>query len=402
MNEIVYAVTPVSSADVAYADTISLTDYLLNAAIAAQASDIHLQFQDNDVTVRFRIHGVLISFMCLSSQQAVQVFSRLKILMGLDITLLAKPQDGALRLQVGEKSIDVRGSFFPSLQGEKAVIRLLEGHCGMVQMHTLPFAPFVIRSLYAIARQDHGLFLVTGPTGAGKTTTLYALLQAVDREARNVVTLENPVEYRIPQVTQTQIDTYHALTFAQAVRSLLRQDPDVALIGELRDADSVHSAVEAALTGHLVLSSLHTGRASGVPIRLREMGVEPYLIAHALKGVLAQRLLLTLCPDCKVMVPLSHAEQEWVTQRGFLLAATGYSPGCVVCHQTGLAGQHVIAELWLCESGEIGELLKDPRSSQADFEEIAKKNGMTPLIMTGIELVKEGVVALSVLMNSDL
>ncbi|MDQ5890812.1 MAG: ral secretion pathway protein [Candidatus Dependentiae bacterium] len=402
MNEPIYSVQSIQTSEVVYADTVSLTDYLLFTAVSQQASDIHIQFQEYDVVVRLRIDGVLAPFIYLARQQAQQMLSRIKIMMSLDSTQTHEPQDGAVRLHVAKKIIDIRGSFFPSLQGEKAVIRLLEGHYGMVQLHTLPFASTVIQALYAVARQDQGLFLVTGPTGSGKTTTLYALLQAIDRISRNVVTLENPVEYRIAHVTQTQIDTTHSLTFAQAVRSLLRQDPDVALIGELRDADTVHSAVEAALTGHLVLSSLHAGRASGVPIRLREMGVETYLIAHALKGVLAQRLLLKLCEHCKITVPLSTQERTWVLRQGLSLESTGFAPGCPICRYTGCQGQIVIAELWQCDGVALGHLLQDPATGQEDFERLAKKTGMVPLLVAGAALVRQGVVALSELMNRDL
>jgi len=402
MNEAIYGVEIGARANAVHTDTIALTEHLFAAAVAAQASDIHLQQQEADVEVRLRIGGGLVPFMSLTKQQAAQVFSRLKVLMRLDITLIGQPQDGSFRLKIGEKVVDIRGSFFPSLQGEKAVIRLLGAQESLIQLHTLPFSSSIIASLYGVARRDNGLFLVTGPTGAGKTTTLYALLQAVDRVSRNVVTLENPVEYRISGVTQTQIDAFHPLTFAQAVRSLLRQDPDVALIGELRDSDSVHSAIEAALTGHLVMSSLHTGRASGVPVRLREMGVEPYLIAHALRGVLAQRLLVALCEQCRIMVPLSSKEREWAESRGFFLAATGFSAGCASCNYTGRGELRVIAELWLCKDGGLGGLLQNGVSTQADFEAIAKKDGMVPLISAGIELARAGIISLSVLMNADL
>jgi len=383
-------------------DIVGLTDYLLATAIDQQASDLHLEFGEQELAVRLRIDGALSLFTYLSREQGMRVFSRLKVLMGLDVTKIAGPQDGGLRIKVKRQLVDVRASFFPSLHGEKVVVRFLGGQEHMVQLHTLPFSPVIRQALHTIALHDQGLFLVTGPTGSGKTTTLYALLQAVDRERRNVVTLEDPIEYHIERVTQTQVYQPGVETFAHGLRSLLRQDPDVALIGELRDADTVHSAIEAALTGHLVFSSLHTGSACGVPIRLREMGIEPYLIAHALKGVLAQRLIMVLCPACTVMTPMDPMQKEWAAHNGLALEQTGVARGCSACRYTGIGGQTVIGELWQCDSSVVVQLLQNPSSTQADFERIAAENGMIPLSRSGLNLVQEGKVAIAELIDRAL
>lgn len=401
MQDNSYAVRSVARQELLFSDTVLLLDYVFCEAVRAGASDAHLQYQEYDAVVRLRVDGVLAPVLHITHEQARALLCRLKILMHLDSTQTHEPQDGALRLRVQEKTIDVRGSFFPAQQGEKAVIRFLDGAAAMVQVHTLPFAPAILARLYEMARCEQGLFLVTGPTGSGKTTTLYALLQAVDRLARNVVTLENPVEYRIEHVTQTDMKATASFTFAQAVRSLLRQDPDVALIGELRDSDTVHSAVEAALTGHLVFSSLHTSSASGVPIRLREMGVEPYLIAHALKGVLGQRLFLMLCGFCKRMAPLSAYESRWVAAHGGTIATTGVPVGCKACRYTGFKGQTIVAELWWCSGAAVAALLQSDEATQADFEKQACLDGMTPLIPAALPLVAAGLVPLSDLMSKE-
>ena len=383
-------------------DVIGLTDYLFSLAVEQRASDVHIEFYEHEVSVRLRINGMLSLFFYMSLDQGVRLFSRLKVLMGLDVTQSNRPQDGGLRIKIKAELIDIRASFFPSLHGEKVVVRLLNGQEQMVQLYTLSFSPTINQALYRIVLRDQGLFLVTGPTGSGKTTTLYGLLQAVDRQHRNVVTLEDPIEYHIEKVTQTQIDSAGTLNFAQGIRSLLRQDPDVALIGELRDADTVHAAIEAALTGHLVLSSLHTASASSVPIRLREMGIEPYLIAHALKGVLAQRLLMTLCVECVVMRPLTAAQKQWAAASGVVLDVAGYAPGCAQCYFTGVGGQTVIAELWQCDTIRVVQLLQNSASTQADFERIAAESGMIPLARVGLDLVRQGRVAITELVDRDI
>jgi len=397
----VYVVAPSAATALFSQDSRVLVDSIFVAAVKMHASDIHVQSHECDVQIRFRINGVLTLFSYVSAEQGRRLLSRLKVLMGLDITQVRAPQDGGLRIQLNNQIIDIRSSFFPALYGEKVVIRLLDGCHNMLQLHSLPFGPAILQSLYAVARQDQGLFLVTGPTGAGKTTTLYALLQAIDRQARNVVTLEDPIEYRIEGVTQTQINAASSFTFAQGVRSLLRQDPDVALIGELRDVDTVNSAIEAALTGHLVLSSLHTGSASGVPIRLREMGIEPYLIAHALKGVLAQRLVHRLCDHCKRVRPLTGHEQQWVAQSGGTLESSYFSAGCAACRYTGVVGQLLVAELWQCNSSLVAHLLQDSKTTQIDFERAAIAAGMIPLMQVGLALVQEGSIAISELIDHE-
>ena len=382
-------------------DAVALVDYLIARAIQQGASDIHIEWGEYDVAVRLRIDGVLRDASLLERSHALQVISRLKVLMGLDITQQHNPQDGALRILYDAQSLDIRASFFPTLFGEKVVLRLLGSHYETMQLHALPFSGSILTALYRIAHETQGLFLVTGPTGSGKTTTLYALLQAVDRERKNVITLEDPIEYRMQRVTQTHIREHQSLQFATAMRSVLRQDPDVVLIGELRDSDTLKTAIEAALTGHLVVSTLHTGRASAVPIRLREMGIEPYLIATALKGVLAQRLVSTLCEGCKREVPASAVERAWARSQGVEILTVWGAPGCTACQCTGYDGQIVIGELWQCDASAI-ELLNNREATERDFQACAEKSGMTSLAQQGLALVQAGRVALADLMCREL
>lgn len=401
LESALYTVALQSEKEVRFSDSASLMDYVLSLATLQEASDVHIEPSEHDVLIRFRVGGVLAPFMRIMPWQAGQLLARCKVMMGLDSTEQRRPQDGALRVQVGRELRDIRASFFPSLWGEKVVIRLLGGHQQAMQLYALPFSSQIRLALYTLSRAAQGLFLVTGPTGAGKTTTLYGLLQAVDRSTRNVVTLEDPIEYRIDQVTQTQLNTHTEHSFAQAVRSLLRQDPDVALIGELRDADTAHSAMEAALTGHLVVSSLHTGRASAAPIRLREMGIEPYLIAHALKGILAQRLIATVCESCTEEVPVTQSEAAWAAQQGVVLKTTARGKGCAECRYSGNKGQVVIGELWQCDASALA-LLHTKEATQIDFEACAQKSGMIPLARVGLQLVIDKKVAIVELMSKDL
>lgn len=322
--------TPFSSAT-------TILDTLLATACQQHVSDIHIQPAAACTIVRLRIHGCLSDYAMITHEQSCMVAARLKVLCGVDSTQSHIPQDGAVRHAFAQRSYDVRVSFFPSLYGEKVVLRLLGQGEQRWQLDTIGLTDEQCVYLKELAQQHHGFFLVTGPTGSGKTTTLYALLGQIDSSRRNVVTLEDPIEYRMAGITQTQVrGSDDRFSFAHAVRSLLRQDPDVALIGELRDTSTARSAIEAALTGHLVLSTLHTTQASSAPIRLREMGVPAYLIASSLSGVLAQRLVSTP------------------------------------------AGRHLIAELFIPDE-RARQMMLHEATTAADLQREALRCGMVPL-----------------------
>ena len=335
----------------------------------------------------------------LASDQATRVISRLKVLSERDIMQTRAAQDGALRVAIQGAMYDVRVSFFPSLYGEKVVLRLLSQTSKQRSIAGLGFRGLLAAQLEAIASLNQGFFLVTGPTGSGKTTTLYAMLSAIDSNTRNVVTFEDPIEYRMNGITQTQAS--QTLPFSQAVRALLRQDPDVALIGEIRDTQTGCSAIEAALTGHLVLSSLHTTGASAAPIRLHEMGVPAYLIAHALTGVLAQRLVPELCKHCKYPETLSLEQEEWLAQYSVTMPHTWRAQGCRACQRTGVQGRKVIAELFLPDQQARAAFCKQ-RLSQDELEAHARRCGMVPMLATGIALAQNGSISVSSLISLGL
>ncbi len=303
---------------------VTLVDTLLYQAIVVNASDIHLQPSDTHVRVRFRIDGVLYDQQPIPILYQEQVIARLKVLASMDIAQHLLPQDGKCKIHVtildhnkekSEKLVDVRVATFPSLYGEKMVLRLLDRNERLLTLTMLGFSEAMYSQLASIIKQQHGLFLVTGPTGAGKTTTLYAVLCALNQPGKNIVTMEDPIEYELEGITQTQVNLKAGFSFENGLRSLVRQDPDIMMIGEVRDIPTVHIAVEAALTGHLVLSTLHTNNAVGALSRLLDMGVEPFLMSASVIGVMAQRLVRVLCSACKQKVQAPDNIQEAVVAR---------------------------------------------------------------------------------------
>ena len=382
-------------------DAVSIVDMLLATAAQQCASDIHLQPSAEYVAIRFRINGLLQPIHVLTHQQAAMVTSRLKVLTNKDIMQTQQAQDGSLRVLIVRAHYDVRISFFPSLYGEKVVVRLLGQQQAYQQIATLGVPAAFVEQLNAVVRQTQGFFLATGPTGAGKTTTLYALLRAVDRQKRNVVTLEDPIEYRIDGVTQTPVNTIESFRFADAMRCLLRQDPDVALIGEIRDQETACSAIEAALTGHLVLSSVHATHASAVPIRLKEMGVPAYLIASSLTGVLAQRLVPLLCEECKEQTMGDTSSQRWLQQQRIVLPAHWQARGCNACHFTGVQGRTIVAELFVPDQ-EARTAMVAPALTRDELQAQARRCGMVSMHSHGLTLVMAGKISLASLIQLGL
>lgn len=331
------------------APIIQRVSQILSQAVAAQASDIHIETYEEKSVVRIRVDGELYPIDEIDNKDAPAVVSRIKILSQLDIAERRMPQDGRTKLRVHGKEMDSRVSTIPTMFGESVVMRLLEKNFDLLSLESLHFTPPTLKAMRQLLSVPHGIFLVTGPTGSGKSTTLYASMQELEGENLKILTVEDPVEYRLQWLNQVQVQPQIGLTFAKVLRSFLRQDPDVIMIGEMRDGETAEIAVQAALTGHLVMSTLHTNSALGAIVRLINMGVEPYLITASVIGVLAQRLVRKLCDECKQALPAEQAEAAAASLGATL--DTGLvlyrAVGCPACRGTGYRGRLAVHELLL-------------------------------------------------------
>jgi type IV pilus assembly protein PilB len=382
------------------APIVKLVNLLITQAVAERASDIHIEPQERDVRIRYRIDGVLHEVMRSPKSIQAGVISRLKIMSDINIAERRVPQDGRVGLVVGGKAIDLRVATLPTVYGEKVVIRILDKSSVLLDLQDLGFSEHNYARYERSFRKPYGMILVTGPTGSGKSTTLYATLNIINTPERNIITVEDPVEYRLPGVNQIQINPKAGLTFASALRSILRSDPDVVLIGEIRDRETAQIAVEAALTGHLVLSTLHTNDAPSAVSRLLEMGIEPFLVSSAVDCVLAQRLLRVLCERCKELyVPTEEALRE----AGIPLGPDGSVPklyrpvGCTHCSKTGFRGRTAVHEV-MVRSEEIERLAAERRSAE-EIGRVARQQGMRTLREDGIEKVLAGVTSIEEIMR---
>lgn len=329
------------------APIIRLINALLQEAIREDASDIHIETFEKRLVVRLRVDGVLRETLTPKRELAPLLVSRIKVMARLDIAEKRIPQDGRISLRLGGRDVDVRVSTMPSSNGERVVLRLLDKQVGRLQLAHLGMGAGTYQGMDGLIHKPHGILLVTGPTGSGKTTTLYAALSELNDASRNILTVEDPVEYQLEGIGQTQVNTKVDMTFARGLRAILRQDPDVVMIGEIRDLETAEIAVQASLTGHLVLSTLHTNTAVGAVTRLRDMGIEPFLLSSSLLGSLAQRLVRLLCPACKQAAPTSAHEMELI---GLAEPATIYQPvGCKQCNDQGYKGRTGIYELVLVD-----------------------------------------------------
>jgi len=367
------------------APIVKLVNLLITQAVNDRASDIHIEPQERDVRIRYRIDGVLHEVM--RSPKSIQngVLSRLKIMADIDIAERRIPQDGRVGLVVGGKAIDLRVATMPTVHGEKAVIRILDKSHALLNLTDLGFSDSNMERFEASYRKPYGMILVTGPTGSGKSTTLYATLNILNTADRNIITVEDPVEYRLAGTNQVQMNPKAGLTFASALRSILRSDPDVVLIGEIRDGETAQIAVQAALTGHLVLSTLHTNDAPSAVTRLTEMGIEPFLVSSAVDAVLAQRLIRVLCEKCKEYYqPTADALKE----ARIPLLPDGSVPrlyrpvGCNHCGNTGYRGRMAVHEV-MTMSEEIERMTVERRSSE-EIAKVAQEQGMMTLRQDGI------------------
>ncbi|HEX7049387.1 MAG TPA: ATPase, T2SS/T4P/T4SS family [Longimicrobiales bacterium] len=370
---------------------VALVDLILDRAARVRASDIHVEPNGRGLRVRARVDGVLRELLDLPDHAAAAVVSRLKIMAGMDIAIKRRPQDGRSAVRVEDREVGLRVSTLPAQGGEKVVLRLLDEENADHRLDVLGFDPETQERLTALLGRGHGVLLVTGPTGSGKTTTLYAALAALDREHRNVMTLEDPIEYRLPGLTQVQVHRRAGLTFAAALRAALRQDPDVIMVGEMRDRETVETGMAAALTGHLVLSTLHTNDAPGAVARLAEMGAPRYLIAAGLIGVLAQRLARRLCAHCRVE---REATPDELRALGLPARPTRVhdARGCSHCAGTGYHGRIGIFELLVVDANVRERLLR--RASADAIRDAARAAGMMPLSHDAWRKVRAGLTTL--------
>jgi general secretion pathway protein E len=378
------------------APIIKLINAMLGEAIKEGASDIHIETFEQTLSIRFRIDGVLREVLTPSRKLAPLLVSRVKVMAKLDIAEKRIPQDGRISLRIGGRAVDVRVSTMPSSHGERVVMRLLDKNATRLDLYSLGMTETNHESFRKLIARPHGIILVTGPTGSGKSTTLYAGLQELNSDERNILTVEDPIEFDIDGIGQTQVNPKVDMTFARGLRAILRQDPDVVMVGEIRDLETAEIAVQASLTGHLVMSTLHTNTAIGAITRLRDMGIEPFLISSSLLGVLAQRLVRTLCPDCKQPYEADRQQKKLLGQ-DTKDSLTLYKPcGCEACNFKGYRGRTGIHELLLV-TDEVQELIHAEKGELAIEKAI---RASTPSIRDdGLEKVMQGITTLEEVMR---
>lgn len=373
------------------APIIRLINAMLSEAIKETASDIHIETFENALVIRFRVDGILKEILRNPRQMGPLLISRIKVMAKLDIAEKRVPQDGRISLKIGGRNVDVRVSTLPSSHGERVVLRLLDKNSVRLELEELGMTESNRNKLTNLVRKPHGIILVTGPTGSGKSTTLYAALSNINSKNLNIMTVEDPIEYDLEGIGQTQVNPKVDMTFARGLRAILRQDPDVVMVGEIRDKETADIAVQASLTGHLVLSTLHTNTAIGAITRLRDMGIEPFLLSSTLLGVLSQRLVRSLCPKCKEAYEALPSEKELlgVTSPGPLIL---YKPhGCEVCNQSGYKGRTGIHELVMI-TNDVREAINEEKG-ELYLEQLVRPT--TPSIKAdGLSKVLAGITTL--------
>ncbi|WP_132014697.1 type II secretion system ATPase GspE [Hydrogenispora ethanolica] len=380
------------------APIVKLVNLIMTQAVKERASDIHLEPTEKELLVRFRIDGHLKKIMTSPKNTQAAIISRIKIISGMNIAEKRLPQDGRVQIRVEGTAIDMRVSAIPTLFGEKIVMRLLFKTNIMARMEQLGFIPMTLEKFRTVYRQPHGIILVTGPTGSGKSTTLSAVLNELNSPDINILTVEDPVEYQIPGVNQVQVNNKAGLTFAAALRSFLRQDPDIIMVGEIRDRETAQIASQAALTGHLVLSTLHTNDAPSTVTRLIDMGIEPFLVASTLAGVLAQRLVRSLCKQCKEPYRLQPDDPYY---KIVTTVFPNFDPdkhlfyrgrGCPECHNTGYARRMAIHEVLIINQELRATIAQNVPA--AALKDVAVGNGMLTLFQDGLVKAMEGLTSL--------
>jgi general secretion pathway protein E/type IV pilus assembly protein PilB len=374
-------------------DAVQVLDHLVRRAVAMEASDIHIEAKRESLRVRYRIDGVMVGQGQLPLEIGPPLTTRIKVLARMDMTERRTPQDGQFTLEFGSHSVvHLRASTFPGIHGETLVLRVLLGH-QVLPIDKLGMSDDDIESMKRLASRPSGLIIVCGPTGSGKTSTLYSMLQIMNTAERSVVTLEDPIEVEFPEITQGQTNVRQGFTFAAGLRAILRQDPDVILVGEMRDAETAQIALQASLTGHLVLTTLHTADAVETVIRLVDLGVEPWIVANSLLAVVAQRLVRVVCDQCATTYP---SPNEFTSDDDRVLLAAGTSlrraVGCLKCHNTGYRGR-----IGLFETLEIDDALRDlvkNRSTKKAYAEAVDRVGLVPLREAGLAKAAKGLTTL--------
>jgi type IV pilus assembly protein PilB len=378
------------------APAASLFDLVMIQAIKDRASDIHLEPDGKALRIRLRIDGFLYEFLTLPKQIHLPLTSRIKVLAEMDIAETRLPQDGNFNVRLDNRSFELRVSTFPTIYGENVVLRILDQTSSLMKLEDLGFTEDMLLRYKQLLRSPNGIILVTGPTGSGKTTTLYASLNMINSHEKNIITIEDPVEYRLALIRQTQVNLKAGITFATGLRSILRQDPDVVMVGEIRDLETADIAVQAALTGHLVISTLHTNDAPEAITRLKDIGVEPYLISSSVIGVLAQRLIRAICPKCKVSYQadqsvLAKLSLDFPKLKEPLTLYRG--KGCKNCKQSGYWGRTGIFEFLIVDE-RIKQLITEKASAQIIRETARRTTGMLSLRKDGINKVFKGITTL--------
>jgi type IV pilus assembly protein PilB len=372
------------------APIIKLVNLIIAHAVEREASDIHIEPDEKVLRVRYRIDGVLHEVNTPPRRLQRAVISRVKVLAEMDIAKRHVPQDGRINIKIKDKELDLRISTFPTVNGENVVMRILDKSSVLRGLEKLGFFKEDLNRFNELIRKPNGIILVTGPTGSGKTTTLYSALSTINSLDKNIITVEDPVEYKLPLIRQTQVNRKAGIDFANGLRSILRQDPDIIMVGEIRDKETAEMAIQASLTGHLVFSTLHTNDAPGALTRLVDMGIEPFLISNSVVGILAQRLVRLICTHCKKKTSISKKQLDKFNLDKKDTLYTG--AGCKRCNNTGYSGRIGIFEL-LTVDDEIKELIEE-KASVAKIREAAKPKGMTTLLADGLQKVKQGSTSL--------
>lgn len=379
---------------------VRLANMILQQAVAERASDIHLEPQEEDLAVRFRVDGILRNIMTVPKRLRNDVNSRIKIMASLDITERRRPQDGRIQTEINGLDIDMRISTMPTIHGEKIVARVLNKSQGVIGIDQFGFSQESLEKIQKTLHYNQGLVIVTGPTGSGKTTTLYGILDRLNTVEKNIITVEDPVEYQLEGVNQVQINHKVGLDFATGLRTVLRQDPDIIMVGEIRDTETAEIAVRSALTGHLVLSTLHTNNTVATITRLVDMEIAPYLLSSTIKAIISQRLVRKICSDCKVEVPLTDPLMiRYIKSLGIKVPEIVYEgKGCQACHDTGYRGRIAIEEV-LIMNKELRNAIDQDQSEQ-NLRDIAVGSGMVPLEKNAINSLIAGNTTVSELIST--